>query len=476
MADGAPPIAPWSVPQDNQTAVLELKGALECPEELASDSEGADMNQHPRTIDQEWEDDALWLMQERLARADLLPWPSARCNQDAAVADTKGIKEPSGQQSDDSVSSLSSVSRLMSPSRPESALSSIEMGSDTSSEVSMAHRRRCHSPSASDASEGASDSLELDESVSTVNGAHEDRETPADLEDGDDDACSLPSSISSIISLSSTSPRSRSRTHLAIAVRDRIENIPRPLARECGNADDGEERNYVWFWQVNEYVKPEALSSLSSASDLDLGFDSGDEDSLDGDKAPDTVLVEPSEKWPGVAGLFSCTSPPPLTSAESPTTYDAYVGFDELRNIFHEFFPHRDAMILDVGCGTSSVCRQLVLHGFSSVHGIDISNAAIASQQQEAADLGGFMRFSAMNAAAMTFPASHFEGAFSKAVLDRLASAGHCGRNQSNEEDSELLQVLSEVTRCLRPGGLLISVSCQDSDDLQGAVSSTNTS
>ncbi|RLN45516.1 hypothetical protein BBJ28_00021378 [Nothophytophthora sp. Chile5] len=134
---------------------------------------------------------------------------------------------------------------------------------------------------------------------------------------------------------------------------------------------------------------------------------------------------------------------------------DAFVGFDDLWGVFAEHLPNRSSSFLDIGCGTSHVCRNLVLHGYNHVYGIDISTSKVAFQTQENHELLKFVQFQEMDATAMNFPDQFFDCAFSKATLDVLAAGSH---------NSSVLPTLTEIHRCVKPGGLWIVVSCQSRD------------
>ena len=93
--------------------------------------------------------------------------------------------------------------------------------------------------------------------------------------------------------------------------------------------------------------------------------------------------------------------------AEWAETYDntmvSGLGYT-LPAIFADRFaavvPWRDALALDVGCGTGLVGVELVKHGFSRLEGIDLSGAMVAQAQRRGiyqrlaiADLSLFQRF-----------------------------------------------------------------------------------
>ncbi|RLN10406.1 hypothetical protein BBJ28_00022515 [Nothophytophthora sp. Chile5] len=117
---------------------------------------------------------------------------------------------------------------------------------------------------------------------------------------------------------------------------------------------------------------------------------------------------------------------------------DAFVGFDDLWGVFAEHL------------------LNLVLRGYNHVYGIDISAPKVAFQTQENHELLKFVQFQEMDATAMNFPDQFFDCAFSKATLDVLAAGPH---------NSNVLPTLTEIHRCVKPGGLWIVVSCQSRDN-----------
>lgn len=102
--------------------------------------------------------------------------------------------------------------------------------------------------------------------------------------------------------------------------------------------------------------------------------------------------------------------------------------------------------ILDVGCGTGLLGRELSSYGFCDLHGIDISRESlkvaetIAYKSLECAELGKALNFS--------------DGFFSA-----LFSAGVFTRNQVP------LNAFEELIRILRPGGLFVVVLRVEDND-----------
>lgn len=138
---------------------------------------------------------------------------------------------------------------------------------------------------------------------------------------------------------------------------------------------------------------------------------------------------------------------------------ELFVKFNGLQGILLEHVPRRRGRFLDLGCGTSIISKEMVLHGYNRVFGIDVDAAKIQWQQDQCRELEGFVRFLHMDACAMRFPDTFFECVFTKAVLDMVA-ANYAYAPAITDDVDELRRILCEIYRCLQPGGVWILVSC----------------
>lgn len=104
--------------------------------------------------------------------------------------------------------------------------------------------------------------------------------------------------------------------------------------------------------------------------------------------------------------------------------------------------------VLNVGCGNSRFAEELYKDGHSDVVSIDISQKVIDSMSERLTAVKA-LRFLQMDATNMSFGDGSFDIVFEKGTLDALYTSS-----------SRLVsQVVSEVSRVLRPGGLFVSVS-----------------
>ncbi|RHY01730.1 hypothetical protein DYB36_006199 [Aphanomyces astaci] len=141
----------------------------------------------------------------------------------------------------------------------------------------------------------------------------------------------------------------------------------------------------------------------------------------------------------------------PGTAATSSSTTEWYMSYSAstLSGIMNSYVP-KYAAIVDVGCGASALCRELVWTGYSNVTGIDTCASAIATQQINGALLESFLQFRQVDARDLdrTFGVHSVDCIVAKATFDLVSS-------------SDRLDMLTACVASLRPGGVLLWVSCQ---------------
>jgi len=109
----------------------------------------------------------------------------------------------------------------------------------------------------------------------------------------------------------------------------------------------------------------------------------------------------------------------------------------------------KDAEILVLGCGMSSVPRELVRTGFRNVTCLDWSETVIKTMEEASSDLQ--LDWVVMDARKMDIPTRSCDLVFDKALMDSI-----CMRDDAVQSIGELI---SEVHRVLRVGGIYLIVS-----------------
>jgi len=111
-------------------------------------------------------------------------------------------------------------------------------------------------------------------------------------------------------------------------------------------------------------------------------------------------------------------------------------------------FPSNVSTILNIGCGNSRMPQELADDGYPEVISIDISDVAVEKMATKFAHIPG-LKFLQMDATKMTFQDNSFDVVFDKGTLDALYTGS-----------AEMVKnVIPEVYRVLRPGGIFVSVT-----------------
>ena len=100
--------------------------------------------------------------------------------------------------------------------------------------------------------------------------------------------------------------------------------------------------------------------------------------------------------------------------------------------------PDRAALILDVGCGTGLVAKELVSHGFSRIEGVDVSEGMLA----EAEKSGLYARLILADAEA--------DGPGTPDHYDAVISVGSFGLGHMGPE------AMAGLARAAKPGGAVL--------------------
>ena len=133
-----------------------------------------------------------------------------------------------------------------------------------------------------------------------------------------------------------------------------------------------------------------------------------------------------------------------------PEPYDWYQTWERLKPIVLPVINGRQKA-LDVGCGSSTLCSDILEDGFEHVIGYDASSVVIEQNKQRFADEPR-LEFICGDATKMEkLESNSFDVVFDKGTMDSLMSSGSSARSVS--------QVLAEISRVLKPGGVFVEIS-----------------
>ncbi|XP_029970027.1 EEF1A lysine methyltransferase 4 [Salarias fasciatus] len=137
--------------------------------------------------------------------------------------------------------------------------------------------------------------------------------------------------------------------------------------------------------------------------------------------------------------------------------YDWLGSFSKFQHIL-ETFVRREDSILILGCGNSSLSADMYRAGYRSITNIDYSSVCIRAMSARHADCPG-MTWHQMDVRRLCFPDASFDVVLEKATLDAIMVDEKTPWEVSPQTGRFMHQALTEVSRCLKPGGRFVSVT-----------------
>jgi len=160
------------------------------------------------------------------------------------------------------------------------------------------------------------------------------------------------------------------------------------------------------------------------------------------------------------------------------SSFDWYTGYGGLRSLLTSSIS-RDARVLHVGCGTSSLAELMRDDGYTSLLNVDSSRHAIEAMRARAGEREGFL-WEVVDAVAMPYDAGAFDAVIDKGTLDALL----CGEDSTKRAERMCKEVRlkrksmleradarstttrtheharpAQIRRVLSPGGVFLLVS-----------------
>nr|XP_019954471.1 PREDICTED: endothelin-converting enzyme 2-like [Paralichthys olivaceus]XP_019954479.1 PREDICTED: endothelin-converting enzyme 2-like [Paralichthys olivaceus] len=137
--------------------------------------------------------------------------------------------------------------------------------------------------------------------------------------------------------------------------------------------------------------------------------------------------------------------------------YDWLGDFSKIKHLL-ETHIKKDDSILILGCGNSSMSGEMYTAGYRSITNIDYSSVCISTMAARYSDCPG-MTWREMDMRQLCFPGTSFDVILEKATLDAIMVDEKSPWDVSPQTACCVHQVLSEISRCLKPGGRFVSVT-----------------
>lgn len=137
--------------------------------------------------------------------------------------------------------------------------------------------------------------------------------------------------------------------------------------------------------------------------------------------------------------------------------YDWLGGFSKFQHLVKEHMKNEDSILI-LGCGNSSLSGDMYSAGYHSITNIDYSSVCISAMRSRYRDCPG-MTWQQMDVRQLSFPDASFDVVLEKATLDALMVEEKSPWSVSPQTATFIHQTLSEISRCLKPGGRFISIT-----------------
>ncbi|CAI9102933.1 OLC1v1001328C3 [Oldenlandia corymbosa var. corymbosa] len=134
-------------------------------------------------------------------------------------------------------------------------------------------------------------------------------------------------------------------------------------------------------------------------------------------------------------------------------SFDWYQRYSALRPFVRKYIP-TSSRVLMVGCGNALMSEDMVKDGYEDIMNIDISSVAIDIMRRKYEQVPQ-LKYMQMDVKDMSFfPDESFHSVIDKGTLDSLM----CGTNAP----INAAQMLGEVNRLLKPGGIYMLITYGD--------------
>ncbi|XP_033838572.1 EEF1A lysine methyltransferase 4 [Periophthalmus magnuspinnatus] len=137
--------------------------------------------------------------------------------------------------------------------------------------------------------------------------------------------------------------------------------------------------------------------------------------------------------------------------------YDWLGDFSKFQHLMGQHIKKEDS-ILVLGCGNSSLSGDMYSAGYHSITNIDYSSVCISAMSSRYRECPG-MTWQQMDMCQLSFQDASFDVVLEKATLDALMVEEKSPWSLSQPTATFIHQSLTEISRCLKPGGRFISIT-----------------
>ncbi|KAF9956097.1 hypothetical protein BGZ72_003034 [Mortierella alpina] len=139
-------------------------------------------------------------------------------------------------------------------------------------------------------------------------------------------------------------------------------------------------------------------------------------------------------------------------------SFDWFKTYEDLKPLLNEHITSKDARILMLGCGNSTLSEDMYDDGFHNIVNIDFSKTVIDNMTEKCKDRVG-MEWIEMDIRDLKFEDGSFDIVIDKGTMDALM----CDRGDVWNPDEELVKTVAEevdeVVRVLKVGGKFLYIT-----------------
>ncbi|XP_066508882.1 EEF1A lysine methyltransferase 4-like [Hoplias malabaricus] len=139
---------------------------------------------------------------------------------------------------------------------------------------------------------------------------------------------------------------------------------------------------------------------------------------------------------------------------------ESFEWFGDFYKFQHLLVQHvgKEENILMLGCGNSALSVDMYRAGYGNITNVDYSSVCVESMAQRHWGCAG-LSWVCMDICRLAFPDASFDVVIEKGTLDAMLVDERDPWNLSENNGKLLHQVLSEISRVLKPGGRFVSVT-----------------
>ncbi|GAA6041922.1 hypothetical protein JCM8097_000222 [Rhodosporidiobolus ruineniae] len=135
------------------------------------------------------------------------------------------------------------------------------------------------------------------------------------------------------------------------------------------------------------------------------------------------------------------------------SSFDWFKTYADIKDLVNRYIPDKGAKIVMLGCGNSTLSRDMYDDGYHNIHNIDYSPVVIEKMAAANASREG-MTWTVADIRALPFPAASIDVCLDKGTLDALMTAKRLDPwNPPPEMVANVKGEVDEVVRVLKPQG-----------------------